>query len=101
MEEKVKISLERYDKLKEKEATYDNLVSEMEALKVSTKKEVEISIEHILKFSANIFRNAKVNQEIINDCARQAGFTAIYNGYGGGQTQVGDGSGKVYEIEAK
>ena len=104
MDEKVEISLITYEKMREKEREFDNLSKEMLDLKESCKKEINLTLSHILKFTINLqHRLHSINiasEHILNEAATESGFSIKYT-RNHGEINLGDGKEKTYNLNEK
>jgi hypothetical protein len=99
MDELVKMSLEKYEAMREKERNYNKVLSDMEELKKETSKKVEEVVGHILLFAKNIHEESKGHTNIdINNAAKKSGFTATYSYNKELEVKIGDGSGIQYKL---
>lgn len=102
MDEKVEISLARYEKMREKEREFDNCVADAAESKRKAQEKSNETIVHLLKFTREVANKvldrSPASTILLNDAAKIAGFTVIYE-FAGTETKLGDGTGLIYHLK--
>lgn len=96
MDEKVEISLQRYDDLKDCQLKLNELTKQ-------SKDDVIQLQSHIILFAKNIYNTYKKHgtdsSSVLNEAATKSGFT-IEAEIHGQTTRIGDGTGVFYKIKS-